>query len=101
DFTRPFGAFNFLGNWGGLYGHVALEATGKAWFDDVYVRTQLHPRQASLQLTVASQDNFPVRPLQVHLTIRPRKGDGLSYTSLATLTPLPGQPQVQTITVSM
>ena len=28
DYSRPVGSLNYLGNWGGLYGHVSLEANG-------------------------------------------------------------------------
>jgi beta-galactosidase len=101
DFSRPFGAFNFLGNWGGLYSHVVLEATENAWIDNVYVRTRLDPREALLQLTIAIVHDFPVTPLRVKVSIRPKKGNGLSYTALAAVTPQPKRPYVQTIPVPL
>lgn len=101
DFSRPGGAFNFLGNWGGLYGHVALEATAKVWIDDLYLRTRLHPRQAVVQLSVASSSDFPSETLDLRITIRPMKRGSGSYLASGTVRVLPGSTRLQTVTISL
>ena len=35
--SEPTGMLNYVGNWGGLYGNVSLEATPPTWIDEVTV----------------------------------------------------------------
>jgi hypothetical protein len=70
--SRPVGTFNYLGNWGGIWGHAELEATAKAWIDSVHVRTKVSPAAVTLNLVVAAKENFAPSGLRLHITIRSR-----------------------------
>jgi hypothetical protein len=54
----PVGCFNYLGNWGGIYRSVAIEATDNAWIDDVFVIPDVDRGQAKLKITLLSKEKI-------------------------------------------
>lgn len=82
DYSRPTGAFNYLANWGGIYGHVALESTGKVWVKDVHVRTNVNPPSAKFIVTLESAKDSPAGPVVVRIEVAPAsKGRSRSYSA--------------------
>ncbi|MGH9371720.1 MAG: glycoside hydrolase family 2 TIM barrel-domain containing protein, partial [Vicinamibacterales bacterium] len=57
--TYPTGLLNYIGNWGGIYGNVALEATEPTWIEQVYVRPDVAARTATFRVTVQSRERAP------------------------------------------
>lgn len=102
DYSRPIGAFNYMGNWGGIYGHVSLEETGAVWVDQVFVRTKIAPAQSSFDLDLGSRPELAGHSIAVKIQIRPRGSQSVLYDSeskpyvlnaksaLQTSVPMPG-----------
>ncbi|HZO99136.1 MAG TPA: hypothetical protein VFD30_02470 [Terriglobia bacterium] len=80
DYSRPTGAFNYMGNWGGIYGHAALEATSKVWLDEVHARTTVAPPHATFSLRLAAAKDFPGGSVLVRIKASLR-GQASSYSS--------------------
>jgi beta-galactosidase/beta-glucuronidase len=57
----PTGMLNYIGNWGGIYGPVAIEATAPVWVDEIAVRTQLADDTARFHVTLHNTGDRPVR----------------------------------------
>lgn len=55
--TEPTGMINYIGNWGGIYGNVELEATSPAWIDDVAIIPDLLKQQARFKVVVKSAES--------------------------------------------
>lgn len=49
---QPTGMLNYIGNWGGIYGPVALEATGQVWVDQVSVRSDISSSTVWIRVTI-------------------------------------------------
>jgi beta-galactosidase len=49
------GMFTYIGNWGGIYGKVHLEATHPTWIDEVAIRPDVAGRRAVFQVAVNSR----------------------------------------------
>ena len=54
--TYPTGLLNYIGNWGGIYGNVELQATEPTWIDEVYIRPDVTARTARVRITVRSME---------------------------------------------
>ncbi|MGD0224931.1 MAG: sugar-binding domain-containing protein [Terriglobia bacterium] len=100
DNSRPVGTFNSFGNWGGIWGHVELEATGQAWLDAIHVRTNIDPPVATLNLVVASQRGFPGGSAELQIGIR-HEGGSVSYTGVGSIVLEPGKSGSVSIIVPM
>ena len=37
----PTGTLTYIGNWGGIYGRVEIEAKERTWVDDFYISSQV------------------------------------------------------------
>lgn len=53
--VHPTGMLNYLGNWGGIYGNVRLEATDPVWIEHVYVRPDVDALVARFLVTVQNR----------------------------------------------
>ncbi|MGH9309063.1 MAG: glycoside hydrolase family 2 protein, partial [Vicinamibacterales bacterium] len=51
----PTGMLNYLGNWGGIYGDVSLEAADPVWVERVYVRSDVEQQRATFVVTVQNR----------------------------------------------
>lgn len=59
--NQPTGGINYIGNWGGIYGPVVLEATGPVSVDQMRVRSDVAKHIASFQVTVHNAADQPFR----------------------------------------
>ena len=55
DYSSPLGVFNQLGNWGGLYRGVTLEARESTWIDEVRVTSDLKTSKVLFELNLKSE----------------------------------------------
>lgn len=76
DLDSLFGGFDVMDYmdviWGGIFGHVSLEATDTSWFGDVFVVPDPARRRASVKVRV---DGRPGQ-YEVTCTVRKAAGDG-------------------------
>ncbi|MGH9160898.1 MAG: glycoside hydrolase family 2 protein [Vicinamibacteraceae bacterium] len=67
---RPTGMLNYLGNWGGIYGHVELQASEPTWIEDVYVRPDIERGVARFRVTVRSRE-AEAYPAELRVLVSP------------------------------
>ncbi|MCW5983029.1 MAG: hypothetical protein KIT09_33380 [Bryobacteraceae bacterium] len=51
--NQPTGMMNYIGNWGGLYGNVSLEASDPLWISEVAIRPDIARREAAFHVKLA------------------------------------------------
>jgi len=54
--SDPTGMINYIGNWGGIYGNVELEAMPPTWIDEVAIRSLIQTPRAQFHISVRSQE---------------------------------------------
>jgi beta-galactosidase len=54
--VHPTGMLNYIGNWGGIYGHVELQATDPTWIEQTYVRPDVERKVANFVVTVQNRE---------------------------------------------
>lgn len=69
--TYPTGMLNYIGNWGGIYGNVELQATEPTWIDQVYIQPDVAGKRAKFRITVQSKETVAYAG-EVRVTIAPR-----------------------------
>jgi hypothetical protein len=57
--VRPTGMLNYIGNWGGIYGHVELEASEPTRIERVYVRPDVAAKTARFEIGVRNDAAEP------------------------------------------
>jgi beta-galactosidase len=67
----PVGCFNYLGNWGGIYRSVEVEAAGSAWIDDVFVMPDMDNRQAKVRIALGGLEKLADSRVKVKVRILP------------------------------
>jgi beta-galactosidase len=70
--VHPTGMLNYLGNWGGIYGNVRLEATDPVWIEHVYVRPDVDALLARFVVTVQNRGARAYLG-DVHVSVGPRQ----------------------------
>ena len=55
--TEPTGLLNYIGNWGGVYGRVALEASEPAWIGEVAIVPDIQRKQARFRVSLRSRES--------------------------------------------
>ena len=50
--SQPTGMLNYIGNWGGIYGPVELEASNRVWIEQVWVRSEVAKSSAQFGIKV-------------------------------------------------
>ena len=55
--NRPTGMLNYIGNWGGIYGPVELEATGRVWIEQLWVRSDTQTSTARFGIQVRNAED--------------------------------------------
>ena len=53
--TQPAGMINYIGNWGGIYGAIELEATSSSWIDQVAITPEISEQRASFSITLGGK----------------------------------------------
>ena len=79
--VQPTGMLNYLGNWGGVYGHVELQATEATWIEQVYVRPDVEQRLARFIVSVRTRETS-TRVGEVRVSIGPG-GEGNARVQVA------------------
>jgi beta-galactosidase len=69
---HPTGMLNYLGNWGGIYGNVELQATDPRWIEQVYVRPDVERQIARFVVTVRNRATS-AHAGEVHVSVAPRQ----------------------------
>jgi beta-galactosidase len=69
--VRPTGMLNYIGNWGGVYGHVELRAAAPTSIEQVYVRPDVERRIVRLVVTVRNRETRPFAG-EVAVTVAPQ-----------------------------
>lgn len=82
--SEPTGMLNYIGNWGGVYGSVALEAASPARIDEVAIAPDMQRNLASFRIVLRSRETGAARPLRVEVTFG-------SYTAAAEARIEPGR----------
>jgi len=67
----PTGTLNYIGNWGGIYGNVELQATDPTWIEYVYVRPDVEHNMAKFVVTVRSRETRAYAG-EVRVSVGPR-----------------------------
>jgi hypothetical protein len=57
--VRPTGMLNYIGNWGGIYGHAELEASDPTRIERLYVRPDVAAKTARSEITIRNDDTTP------------------------------------------
>ena len=68
---QPTGMLNYIGNWGGVYGHVELRPPNPTWIEHVYVRPDVEKQIARFVVTVRSRESR-ARAADVRVSVAPR-----------------------------
>ena len=71
----PVGCFNYLGNWGGIYRPVEIEATNTTWIEDVFVIPDVNGSQARLHVTLGAKEKAATSRLKLKVCILPLATD--------------------------
>lgn len=72
--TEPTGMINYIGNWGGIYGNVALEARSPEWIDDVSIVPDVRDQQARFKVTIRGTEAGASYPARVEAEVDNFKG---------------------------
>jgi hypothetical protein len=96
--AEPTGMLNYIGNWGGLYGNVSLEARPPTWIDDVTVTPDVTRLTARFRVAVRSGEPAPAGAAMLRVSI---DRDGGNYEGAAPLEIRPGAPIEREIEVKM
>jgi beta-galactosidase len=54
--SRPTGMLNYIGNWGGIFGPVELEAAGRVWIEQLWVRSDIDKSTARFGIQVRNAE---------------------------------------------
>jgi hypothetical protein len=65
--TEPTGMFNYIGNWGGIYGSVALEASHPARIEEIAVSPDIQKSRAHFRVSV--RDSTADAPYEARIEV--------------------------------
>ncbi|MGH9371666.1 MAG: glycoside hydrolase family 2 protein [Vicinamibacterales bacterium] len=71
--VHPTGMLNYIGNWGGIYGNVELQASEPTWVERVYVRPDVEQKVANFVVTVQNREARAVAG-EVRVSVGSRQG---------------------------
>jgi beta-galactosidase len=67
--TEPTGMLNYIGNWGGIYGNVEIEAMSPTWIDEVAILSDIRKPQARFKISVRSRESGNPYPARVEVEV--------------------------------
>ena len=67
----PVGCFNHIGNWGGIYRPVEIEATNSTWMEDIFVIPDVDHNQARLRITLGARGKPSASRVKLKVRIFP------------------------------
>lgn len=85
--AEPTGMLNYIGNWGGLYGNVKLEATAPAWIDGVAATPDIARMRTRFRISIRSAEAGTAYAATLRVTVG---REGGSYTSSVPVEVRPG-----------
>jgi hypothetical protein len=65
----PTGMLNYIGNWGGIYGSVGLEAAAPVRIDEVAIVPDIARNLARFRIVLRSRETEAARPVRVEVTV--------------------------------
>lgn len=87
----PIGMLNYIGNWGGIYGSVQLEATEPVWIDEVAIKPDIEKREARIRVILQRQKPESGTPLQLDAAAGRYSASAIATgTSAEIVLPMPG-----------
>lgn len=69
DYSSPLGAFNFVGNWGGMYRSVFLESTERIWVDQQSVQTDIDRQEITVTALIGNRSVRANQKVKVGVTL--------------------------------
>ena len=81
DYSSPMGAFNHIGNWGGIYRSVYLESTGKVWLDQPRVETDIDGKTVTVFASAQNELRTKSQRFQYQVTILDGNGKIVAHKS--------------------
>ena len=67
DYSSPMGAFNYIGNWGGLYRGIYLESTESVWLEETTLNSDIDQETITVASTVRNQ--LPTQSKQIRYQV--------------------------------
>jgi hypothetical protein len=71
--TDAIGTLNYLANWGGIYGHVELEALERIWIERVDIWSDIAKKQAHFHVVLNNRENRTSRRLAIEIAVGEQK----------------------------
>ncbi len=81
DFSSPLGAFNFVGNWGGIYRSVFLESTERIWVDQQSVQTDIDQQKVTVSVLIGNRSVQANQKVEVSVTLTGPRGQVVAEES--------------------
>ncbi|MCC7342066.1 MAG: hypothetical protein IT170_13370 [Bryobacterales bacterium] len=70
----PTGMINYIGNWGGIYGNVELEAMPRTWIGEVAIHPEIQGPRARFQIAVHNEETGAAHPARIEVEAGPYRG---------------------------
>src|SRR6266536_584833 len=86
----PTGTLTYIGNWGGIYGRVEIEAKERTWVDGLYMTSQVARKAVKFKITVRNKETGGSYPARLRVSVAGIDG-GKSYEGAADLLLPPGE----------
>ena len=70
----PVGYVNYIGNWGGIYRSVEIEAANATWLEDIFVIPDVDRNQAKVRITLGTREQIPPARMTLKVRVSPLVG---------------------------
>ena len=87
---EPAGMLNYIGNWGGIYGGVELEARERTWIEQTYITSHAERKLVKFRIEVSSQETGNSFPAQLGVAVSVGQ-QGQTHPATVDLRIQPGQ----------
>ncbi|PYV00936.1 MAG: hypothetical protein DMG10_19240 [Acidobacteria bacterium] len=86
----PTGTLTYIGNWGGIYGRVEIEAKERTWVDKLYITSQVARKAVRFKIAVRNKETGGPYPARLRVSVAGAES-GKSYEGAADLLLQPGE----------